>query len=383
MKKPGHQVKINLLLITIGLSLILSSCSKNGVKPPTLDSTKLIGKTTAGAGIYIGGYESTINANGQTFQVAKIWKDGKATALTDGTHDAAVQSVFVTATDVYAVGYKYLDDDQTPIATLWKNGVATALATTYSQANGVFVSGNDVYVCGNVQAGHIQDAVVWKNGVVNSLPSIKIIYGTVNIYAYANSIYVSGDNVYVSGVDSTATIWHNGIPGYLPGGTFSSQRETDEANNVYVSGSDVFAAGSVNGGNYNNVAVIWKNGGTTELTSKANSDGIAYGVYANGASVYAVGEEKGTNGDANFIAKYWKNGTGNQISTYAGTKLSSYESQANAIAGSGADTYILWDDSKDYNPGAKFTIKLWKNGVSTPITDGTNQSHGASLFIKN
>jgi hypothetical protein len=89
----------------------------------------------SGIDVYVGGYES----NG-TKVIAKIWKNGVATSLTNGSNDGFVASVFVSGTDVYAVGWEN-NNNINDIAKIWKNGTATNLTngTNNAYATGVFV----------------------------------------------------------------------------------------------------------------------------------------------------------------------------------------------------------------------------------------------------
>ena len=89
--------------------------------------------TTSSTGdVYIAGFE-----NNGTKDVAKIWKNGVVTALTDGTNDAAAISVFVLGTDVYVSGWE--SNGTKKIAKIWKNGIATVLTngTNDAQANSI------------------------------------------------------------------------------------------------------------------------------------------------------------------------------------------------------------------------------------------------------
>ena len=71
--------------------------------------------------------------------VAKIWKNGVPTALTNGANDARAYSVFVFGTDVYVAGYE--NNGTKDIAKIWKNGVASSLTngTQNAAAYSVFV----------------------------------------------------------------------------------------------------------------------------------------------------------------------------------------------------------------------------------------------------
>ena len=93
----------------------------------------------------------------EQYSVAKLWINGIAQNLTDGTRNAEANSVYVSGNDVYVAGY---DGD---VPNLWKNGIAQILNVA---ANSVFVSGNDVYVAGN-NDGYV--ATLWKNGVAQNL----------------------------------------------------------------------------------------------------------------------------------------------------------------------------------------------------------------------
>ncbi len=98
------------------------------------------------------------------------------------------------------------------MATVWKNGVATRLGDgkNNSLANGVFLSGNDVIVAGNVTTGDNTVGVLWKNGAA----------GTINSCRMANSLFVENTNIYVAGQDAALlpAVWKNGLPTTLTTG---------------------------------------------------------------------------------------------------------------------------------------------------------------------
>lgn len=105
------------------------------------------------------------NSKGKS--VAKLWKNGVATSLSDGVNTESANSVYVAGTDVYAVGYSQHNFSQ--FGKIWKNKlppVDLSKTAALSNANSVFVSGNDVYVGGhdrNLKTDKLV-AKYWKNG---------------------------------------------------------------------------------------------------------------------------------------------------------------------------------------------------------------------------
>jgi len=89
-------------------------------------------------------------------------------------------------------------DEVTARARLWKNGEKETLTdeSSNSCANSVFVSGKDVYVAGYsrylIGNSDVPVAKLWKNGKAQ-----KLTNGTKNAEAF--SVCVSGNDVYVAG----------------------------------------------------------------------------------------------------------------------------------------------------------------------------------------
>jgi hypothetical protein len=230
--------------------------------------------------VYAGGVE-LVGGN----WVAKTWKNGVATTLSDGTDNAGVQSMYVVGSDVYAVG---ADKGK---AMIWKNGAATILPNG-NYVHGVFVSGTDVYACGDEQVtwNAPSYAVFWKNNVFGDLTNRTQL-------SNANAIAVSGTDVYIGGRENlVAKIWKNGVGTALSDGTRFNMLMA-----VYVNGADVYAGGieSVTPGGIS-IAKYWKNGIATNLTN-GTLDARATSIYMFGSDLYVCGMEEER-------ISIWKNG---------------------------------------------------------------------------
>jgi len=214
----------SLLLSLSAIVIMFSACSKSNdnVNPKKTDTTTNVitvtkGTITGGPGVYIAGYEefykgsdtlTVVSAN--VPNIVKVWKNGKAVNLTDGTYDAGATSVFANATDVYVAGYEK-NSAGFKVATVWKNGVATRLGDGKedSYANSVTFDGTNVYVAGNVAGSSSTVGTLWKNGTGSALANCES----------ANSVAVYGGKVYVCGSDNdiTPTLWTNGTAAKLLG----------------------------------------------------------------------------------------------------------------------------------------------------------------------
>jgi hypothetical protein len=230
--------------------------------------------------VYAGGIEL---AGGNW--VAKTWKNGVVTTLSDGTDNANVQSIYVAGSDVYAVG-----NDKNK-AMIWKNGTGTILPNG-NYAKGVFVSGPDVYTCGDDQVAWNAPsyAVSWKNNVFTDLTNRSLL-------SNANAIAVSGPDVYIGGRENLiAKIWKNGVSTSLSDGTKFNMLTA-----LYINGADVYAGGIESftpGGN--TIAKIWKNGIATNLTDGSLSATVN-SIFMFGTDLYVCGMEYET-------VTIWKNG---------------------------------------------------------------------------
>jgi hypothetical protein len=232
------------------LNFVLMGCGDPGGTPGN-------GETNSPYHVYVAGTES----NG-TKNVAKFWKDGKATSLTDGSNNAHAQSIFVDGGNVYVVGF-----DVTNQPTYWKHdgGAVTPTVITKTgptaNARSIFVDSGNVYVAMTDNF----TGIFLKDNAATTLST-----GPQN--AGADSIFVTGGNVYVSGVD----------------------RYSDAAKPV---------------------AVYWKYDGSTvtatDLTAATGHSVEARSIYVdNGGVVYVAGHEHNMGPNDQYVAKYWKDDGG-------------------------------------------------------------------------
>ena len=194
--------------------------------------------------VYVAGY-----AYIGEFDNAVLWKNGVLQYLTNGSYTGRAKAVFVLDGDVYVVGEIYPTGVGEVI--VWKNGDEHLLISDSSYdwtANSIFVSGGDVYVTGYASHPGGGYAILWKNGREQRFTNSGGI----------SSVFVSGNDVYAAGTgrnpnasymdyfiirpDSSfrniARLWINGAPQNLTDGTRNAS-----ANSVFVSGGNLYAAG--------------------------------------------------------------------------------------------------------------------------------------------
>ncbi len=188
--------------------------------------------------------------------------------------------------------------------------------TVYGEATDITVVGNDVYVSGwdtsddYVVGGVILNrACYWKNGIKTFLST-----GMLQYPLKANAIAVSGSNVYVVGNEE---IYNGTRPFYWKNGertTFSSSSKYSGADDIFISGSNVYIAGWEGAVNEKKeTASYWKNGNKTVLTD-GQYDAETSAIFVSGTDVYVAGRQRGiyrAEGitTTRWRARYWKNGS--------------------------------------------------------------------------
>ncbi len=292
---------------------------------------------------------SNVYVAGSTAYSAVLWNNNQANYLTVDSASSA-NCIYVNGSDVYIGGAIFLNGLGN-IPVYWKNGNANYLSLSLPDSNNstgivnsIFVSGSDVYAAGT--AGYqISDsttyAVIWKDGIMNILDSIPLLYTLYYFPCSVNSLYVSGNNVYAAGYGhSGACYWQNG------NATSVATDANTVANSIFVSGSDVYVAGQQTDSNAS-AARYWKNGTVENLTVAANSNSICRSIYISGNDVYVCGNQTINN---TTVATYWKNGTPVNLGTGIGNS-DAYsifvKGSAVFVAGTANGAACYWNNGKE------------------------------------
>lgn len=305
--------------------------------------------------VYIAGYES----NGEHL-VAKYWKNGVETILSDGSQDAQAKSIFVSNNSVYVVGYE--SNGNKNVAKYWKDGVETSL-TDGSQnacANYIFKINNDIHIVGGegdfIWGDFNRQPVHWKNGV-SSVLSVGRNEGE------ALSIANDGGNIYIliqEFNNRAAGYWKND-DGYRRVTTWldvNSYCMTVVDGNVYIAGVTINE-----GPTY--IASLWENGFRTYLSETHNyTNANALAIAIEDKDIYVGGYENGK-------AIYWKNGIPFKLPN--GQRVS-------AISVSDGNVFVA-GTTRSSNGNV---VKFWKNLEETTITDGKYGANAnAMVVVKN
>jgi hypothetical protein len=234
--------------------------------------------------------------------IAMYWKNGTPVPLSNGTTDSYAKSIVVSGNDVYVTGF---GNGNKIVARCWKNGIPMPLASlggNHTVAVSSFVSGSDIYVVGWVfDSNDRTRAAYWKNGQL-----ILLTDGTSD--CMAESIFVSGDDVYVAGTVNSQvshilpteifSTGQKGVATYWKNGENITLSTNGRAQSIFVNGTDVYVSGSI----YNaensvstpfgqlhvNTAIYWKNNIPVSLVEDSNSNAYSISVTKNG-DVYTAG----------------------------------------------------------------------------------------------
>lgn len=340
--KTTKQIKFQLFIAL--LTVIFMSCEKQDVhqdKEIDMKGTYVVGITT----------------NRERY--ITLWKDGVEQNITDGKYYAEPTSMFVNNGDVYITGYENIDGYLK--SRVWKNGESVNLAPNGDQANSVFVSDGNVYVTGfkctvypeRYDSTRVRyDVLVWKDGII-----IDTLI-TNNTFADARKIFVKGNDIYVSTIESIGSrsvtkVWKNGTVLY----NLTNGDKRNEPRDMFISDSNVYLAGY---GYYNNgVSIFWENDILTELNIPSKYS-EAFSLFVDNNDVYIAGVEEYKYPYSSAV--YWKNGeknilplSSNTVNSYA---FSIYVKQNNI--------YVAGVEAEE---GKEGNATIWVNGKSKRLSD--------------
>ncbi len=249
---------------------------KNGVMTMLPDNNGDISNAACiasqGNDIYIGGTTTTKNG----YLAATYWKNGVINLLPAAAYGSEVWAMTVHGTDIYFAGDSN-DKDGNPRyrATYWKLGgqpvILTPESDTLSSENlAIQVTNSHIYTAGNTNSLDLfsGNPTLWTDGTASLLTEGSPAQSEGE---NANGMALSGTDIYVAGVVKNnnyeqATYWKNGVATTLSSGSLGSQ-----AYAIAASGNDIYIAGSIN----NTGAVYWKNGVAVQLSKNGSAFGIA------------------------------------------------------------------------------------------------------------
>jgi hypothetical protein len=274
---------------------------------------------------------------------------------------------YIVGPAVYACGEQTNGDDG-----YWKNSTFTKLANAASYPYAIAGSGNDIYVAGPIISNVSSPgyATYWKNGTAVQLSN--------QAGGFLFSVFISGTDVYFLGsADGQAfNTWKNGVISTLTTTTSASGAGLAHGNSaMFVSSTgDVYVAGfqSLTVNPWYEKATFWKNGVPTDLTNGA-TNAKATAIFVSGADVYVAGYEEVKSGIAiiNKAPRLWKNGVSVPLTTPADNLFN----DVNALLVAGTDVYV----GGVYNGAGA----VWKNGTMINTASYAVAEQVTSLFMYN
>lgn len=246
-------------------------------------------------------------------------------------------------------------------AVYWLNGQKNELTNGMENAyaNSLLVVGNDVYVAGYEEnSSGFSVAKYWKNGT-----AVELGDGSIDSYAY--SIAVSGSKVYVGGMESGSGIEHGKVwqRGEGTSNYTFPEDQMRKVSSITMSNGDVYASGTRKIASFTG-GVIWKLSGSVETFSN-------FDTLTEGTSIAVSGDYVYIGGTKDNKARYLRNGIINDMPTDADNNL------ITSLFVNGSDVYAA---GTGLTTDSKLRAKYWKNGLLTNLSMGNN--YGVATGIK-
>ncbi len=325
--------------LVIIFSLLVASCTKSiNNKPHNSDSTSSLPETDTSVIVHIIGY-----AFDQTSLVTtlKYWKDTNTTILTYGTNAVLAQAICLYNNEVYIAG------STGNSVFVWKNGQAlNDVISDMTGASGIFVTSNLICI-----SGEGKNAQGYNGFAKYSVNDLVTPLGAQRLTSWANSVFVSGNDIYVAWTETTDD--SHGFARYSKNGvttTLSDTLRSADAYSILVNNNDVYVAGDLSDPNsYKPYAVYWKNGVPVRLNNDPGLHSVATQITISGDDIYVAGELVDTAG--HFAqAVYWKNDSLNILSDKFGFAAGKYIAVVNGyvyVAGIDHQRIVCWVNGKE------------------------------------
>ena len=228
-----------------------------------------------------------------------------------------------------------------------------------SAATDIYVSGNDVYVSGYISYGRTSAPVYWKNGILNLLPLqnpavIKSGFAQ-KIIVVNNIVYVAGTEYY--GGQEVMKIWQNGTGTNitsLENKAFPNDMDISNGN-VYVVGYEKQADTALNVFENN-----WKN--NIVQTRIGNSTSVLNGIKVIGTDIYTVGTFNNTT-----VCRI--NGTAQTYFINATMKDIVVDNNTRYISGVSQNKAVCWINDSLINLSSPFLTESSADGIAVNSSD--------------
>lgn len=387
------------MVLSLAAGIILSSCQKKSEPPPVVQPVVVLGAPTiTGISPATGDGGTIVTVTGTNFDtviagdtvmvngVPGLIKSATATSLTfavpqnamSGPVRVANSKGFAIGPDfhfphtIYATGYQRTKANGNSLIMIWKNsnGHYVNGYEAFGEGLGIDVADTTVYVAGwNYNSGARETARYWKNDAETVL-----YYGSNR--CMGNAIAVDKNDVYVAGFRTVdiynsqyvACYWKNGVSTYL-----SQPGPWGVANSIAISGGNVYMAGYYTGLKQSDYVAFnwpcyWKNGKMESITpmhpigySAANA------IFISGNDIYVAWSELYTVS----IPYIWKNGVSTTLTD------STHDADVKSIVVVGNDVYAAGYESN----GSRKVAKYWKNGIPVSLSNGTTDAEATSISV--
>ncbi|MDY6934127.1 MAG: hypothetical protein SVZ03_07880 [Spirochaetota bacterium] len=283
--------------------------------------------------VYLAGYSynggDSQRAGERSDVSACLWRDDEILWVDENSHSVAY-SVFVYGDKVYASGY-YCNASSQYVACYWSLSNETVTRTDIfagsiksglpTLAKSIYITDDIIHVAGNRSDGSGRKACYWKYNKYNEpLEEIELVMPEYSDN-FANSIYVSGNDVYIA-ANYRSSNRSTGLAGLWLNGEQNSIIETlsHGVKDIYVSANDVFICGQYQDNSMKNKAFCCQISGENIEITDLQAPGAAkvHAIHGVGGDLYLSGcYNTEVEGVIRKVACYWKN---DQIEMLTGYK---------------------------------------------------------------